>query len=184
MEAYHEGETFTGLDSPLPPGEYEDCTFENCVFENLSSHTFIDCAFNQCNLSNVNIQGTTLNNVHFHKCKVVGVRFDTCNEFIFSVSFSDSNLHLCSFYGRNIQSTQFNSCDLSEADFATSDCSSVNFEDCNLQNAIFENTKLVKTNFHTAENLRLDPDNNFLQKCIFSPQSALGLLYKYDILIK
>ncbi len=184
MESYVEGEEFIAIHDPLPPGEYENCTFKDCEFTNLSSHAFIDCSFSQCNLTNANVTGTTFNEVQFTNCKIIGVRFDVANEFIFSVQFESCNLHLCSFYKRNLQGSKFNSCDLTEADFAESDCTSTVFNQSDLRHAIFEGSTLVKTDFSTVENLSLDPEKNFFQKCIFSPQSALGLLHKYDLEIR
>jgi hypothetical protein len=52
-----------------------------------------------------------------------------------------------------------------------------------LAGATFDNTNLEKTNFTTAFNYSIDPDNNRIKKAKFSVPGVLGLLNKYDIVI-
>ena len=65
--------------------EFEDCIFKNCDFSNsdLSNNTFMDCEFIDCNLSMISLVGTSLKTVHFKNCKLLGIHFNTCTDFLF-----------------------------------------------------------------------------------------------------
>ena len=73
----------------LTIGEYENCIFNNCDFSesDLSEFKFIDCTFNSCNFSLTKIHKTAIRDVKFKDCKMLGLRFDICNEFGLSFSF-------------------------------------------------------------------------------------------------
>jgi uncharacterized protein YjbI with pentapeptide repeats len=184
MEHYFEDESFGPKDTLELPAEYENCTFENISFESLNACVLVDCTFINCDLSNTPVIDTTFNGVDFVQCKMIGLRFDSSNAMLFTVSFSACNLNLASFYQRNIQGTRFQSCNLTETEFIEADCTNVVFDFCNLQGAKFEQSTLIKTNFYSSEGLSIDPEINRFSKCIFSTQNALGLLSKYDIELK
>ena len=73
-------------------GEYEYCLFSNCNFSecDLSGIYFSDCEFLNCNLSLVTLTKTTLRDVQFNGCKMLGVHFEHCNQFGFAVGFDRS----------------------------------------------------------------------------------------------
>lgn len=168
------------------PGEYEACTFENCDLAeaNLSGNTFTDCVFKDCNLSLAKLSKTAFQNAEFEKCKLLGLRFDQCNPFLFAASFENCQLNLSSFYKLNLKNTKFKACELREADFTEADLGNVVFADCNLERATFDNTILEKTDFRTAYNYSFDPEKNRIKKARFSGNGLGGLLCKYDIVIE
>ncbi|MCZ4225284.1 hypothetical protein [Pedobacter rhodius] len=57
------------------------------------------------------------------------------------------------------------------------------FDNCDLLSATFDGTILEKTDFRTAYNYSIDPDNNRIKKARFSKAGLAGLLHKYDIQI-
>jgi uncharacterized protein YjbI with pentapeptide repeats len=186
---FTEDETFKGIDyteTSLIKGDYENCVFERCNFSksDLSAVNFTDCEFEDCDISMANISNTAFRNVNFNKCKLLGLRFEACNEFLFSVAFESSQLNLSSFYKMVIKDTVFKACNLREVDFAAADLSAAVFANCDLAAAIFENTNLEKADFSTAENVVLNPDINKIRKAKFSIQGAIGLLAKYDIIVE
>ena len=187
---YIEDQTYEKTDfSSIPPPKgtcYEYCTFTNCNFANadLSEVSFLECEFNGCNLSMINTQKTELKDVKFKDCKMLGIHFEHCSEFLFQVYFENCILNLTSFYKRNLKKTIFRNSTLHETDFNEADLSSAVFDNCDLTRALFENTILEKADFSSAYNYTIDPAINKIKKAKFSLPAVTGLLYKYDIEIK
>ncbi len=185
-QQYFEDKTFDKInytDKPLPKGEYENCTFVNCDFYNSSftSINFIECEFVGCNLSMVKLDMAILRDVKFVDCKMLGLKFETCNDFGFSVRFNNCTLNHSSFYSWKIKKTIFKNSHLIEVDFTNCDLSNAVFDNCDLSNAIFENTTLEKADFRTSFNYSLNPEINRIKKAKFSLTGIAGLLSKYDI---
>jgi len=77
---------FDKVDFTIKPPEreeYESCTFKNCDFSNsdLSEMVFMECEFENCNLSLVKLNKTALRDIKFINCKMLGLRFENCNQF-------------------------------------------------------------------------------------------------------
>src|SRR5690606_14244130 len=96
---YFIDEKFVRLSS-LETGEYENCIFTGCDFSNkdFCRFKFIECAFVECNLSLVKLYESTIRNVNFKGCKLLGLRFDSCNTIGLSFSFDNCQLDNASFY--------------------------------------------------------------------------------------
>lgn len=167
----------------FPAGEYENCVFDNCNFlqADLSGSRFTSCLFKNCNLSAAILKRTALADARFEQCNLQGLHFESCDHFLFSASFTGSNLRYSSFYQLKMKKTQFNDCDLRETDFTEADLSGSVFGNCDLALARFEHTGLEKTDFRTARNYVLDPELNRIRKAMFSSPGVTGLLGKYDI---
>ena len=188
-QAFTQDQIFDKLDftqEPLPKGEYENCIFTNCNFEetNLNDIKFMDCNFQDCNWSLVQLNGTVLREVKFKDCKMLGLQFETCNDFGLSFSFENCQLNHSTFFQMNIKKTIFRNCQLREIDFSESNLSNVIFDNCDLAQAIFINTVLDKADFRTAYNYSIDPESNRLKKAKFSILGISGLLDKYDLIIE
>jgi fluoroquinolone resistance protein len=136
-ENYISDSTFDRKES-LTKGEYENCTFNNCNLADmdLSGFKFNECVFNACNLSLANLNRTTIALTKFNDCKMLGIRFDTCNDFRLSFSFEGCQLNHSSFYKTNIKKTVFKNSQLQETDFTEADLTSALFENCNLSHAL------------------------------------------------
>ncbi len=163
--------------------EYEDCTFSNCNFENvdLSGIKFSTCTFVDCNISLAKLRNTTLQDIRFISCKMMGLQFDTCNTFGISFYFENCHLQHSTFVKMKIKGTIFKNCQLQETVFAEADASQVIFDQCNLTSAIFDRTLLEKADFRTAFNYTINPEINRIKKAKFSLQGLEGLLQKYQI---
>src|SRR5690606_7702366 len=87
--------------------EFNACTFIKCDFSSSSFNNskFLDCTFEECNLSLMSLGGCTLNSAHFKACKVLGVNFSECMDFLFSVSFENCILDYASFQGKKMPKT-------------------------------------------------------------------------------
>jgi len=170
----------------LAKGEYDNCRFVNCVFLNsdLSNVTFTECEFQDCDLSNANLKHTVLNDVVFSNSKLLGLQFNHCSDFLFSVIFNECNLSFASFYQVKAKSTKFTDCMLQQVDFTEADVSSSMFTNCDFKKAIFERTLLEKSDFRTSHSYVIDPEINKIKKAKFSMPEVLGLLSKYKIEVK
>lgn len=170
----------------LAKGEYENCVFKNCSFYNadLSAYVFRGCKFEACDFSLAMVKNTTLNDVAFVNCKLLGVQFKDCNTFLLSFGFENCVLNFAVFYKLKLKKIQFKNCDLREADFTEADLSNSIFENCDLQRAVFYNAILERADFRSAYNYSFDPERNRIKKARFSQQGALGLLDKYNIVIE
>ncbi|WP_420828558.1 pentapeptide repeat-containing protein [Fulvivirga sedimenti] len=127
---------------------------------------------------------TTFSDSVFTRCKMMGVRFDECNSYLFSVSFHECRLDLSSFFNRRMKRTPIQSCSLKECDFSSADLSETAFHECDLEGAVFENSILEKCDFQTAGKYIIDPERNRLKNAIFSAHNLEGLLMKYHIRVK
>ncbi len=183
---YIDEQNFDKIDyeiSLLKKGEYEKCTFTNCNFSNsdISDTIFIDCKFTLCNLSMVKTTGTTFNNAKFNDCKMMGIRFDNCNSFAFSVAFDNCILNHSSFFRKKLKKTIFENSQLVEVDFTESDLTGSEFLNCELERAVFKSTIIEKADFRTSYNFSIDPEINRIKKAKFSLMGLAGLLDKYDL---
>lgn len=185
QENYLHDQTFDRT-STLAKGEYENCTFKGCNFENydISEFKFTDCTFDSCNLSLMKLSKTAFRDIKFIDCKMLGLRFDACNDFGLSFSFDGCQLNHSSFYKTKIKKTIFKNSQLQETDFAEADLTGVVFDNCNLLQAVFERSILEKADFRTSYNYSLDPEINRINKAKFSLPGVSGLLAKYDISIE
>ncbi len=184
-----EDKTFEKIDykaEPLQPGEYEYCTFINCDFSstNLSEIRFMECEFISCNLSLAKIRKTAFQDVKFRNSKMLGLQFDTCNEFGLSFSFDDCILNHASFYQTKLKKIIFKNCQIHEVDFTESNLTGSVFDNCDLMGATFENTIIKNADFRTSYNYSIDPETNQIKKAKFSLPGVIGLLDKYDIKIE
>ncbi|MFN5619922.1 MAG: pentapeptide repeat-containing protein [Flavobacteriales bacterium] len=182
---YITDKTFDRLEI-LQKGEYENCIFNHCNFADadFSGYKFTDCIFHSCNLSMVKLSKTALCNIQFKDSKMLGLRFETCNEFGLSFSFQGCQLNHSSFYKLSIKKTNFRDTQLQEIDFTEADLTAAIFDNCNLQRATFERTVLEKADLRTSYNYSIDPALNRIKKAKFSLNGVIGLLEKYDIEIE
>lgn len=186
MSTPHFDQTFEKIDfttTAFTKGEYEGCTFLHCTFAetSLSGSSFAECEFAGCNLSLSKLAHTSLKDVRFNDCKLMGVRFENCNAFLFEVAFDRCMLNLSSFYKRNLKKARFNHCSLREVDFAEADLSMAVLNDCDLAGAMFDRTLLEKADLRTAVNYIINPELNRMTKAKVSVAGLPGLLQQYNL---
>ncbi len=95
--------TFTKVDysdKKLSYHEFDSCTFINCVFSksDLSNSDFLDCHFKECSFSMVKLNNTGLNNARFTGCKLLGIDFTKCKDFLLSFGFDTCSLDYSTFF--------------------------------------------------------------------------------------
>ncbi len=170
----------------LQKGTYENCQFQDCNLSTvrLTGFIFIDCQFSNCDFSNAILTETGLQNILFDRCKLIGIRFDSFQSFLFSANFNHCRLDFSSFYQVDLRKSIFQACSLVEVDFANANLSKIVLKKCNLSNAIFEQTNLSETDFRTAINFNIEPSVNQINKAKFSVNGLIGLLRKYNLSIE
>jgi uncharacterized protein YjbI with pentapeptide repeats len=168
---------------PIEKGDYENCKFINCNFteSDICEIKFLECEFEHCNLSMAKLTNTVFRDVHFNNCKMLGLQFEKCNDFLLSVSFCKCALNYSSFYQLKLGKVPFIECKLVEVDFSECNLKNSIFENCDLERAIFENTNIEKADFRSSYNYVINPDINKIKKAKFSLAGLIGLLSKYDI---
>ena len=188
-EVLHENKTFEKVDysnKELRDREFSHCVFKSCNFEkaDLSGNDFMDCTFENCNLSLAKMAKTGLKNINFIGCKLTGVDFSPCNDFLFSVNFTSCLLDYSAFQRKKMKKTKFKDCSIKESHFTDVDLTESGFENCDLLNTFFQQNNLEKTDFRTARNFTIDPEQNKMKKAKFSVLGLPGLLGKYDVVIE
>jgi uncharacterized protein YjbI with pentapeptide repeats len=165
--------------------EFQSCTFKRCDFTgaDFGSNKFLDCIFDGCNLSMIKLNGATLNDVQFKHCKILGVLFYECQDFLFSVSFDTCMMDYSSFMRKKMVKTKFSKSSLKEANFTQTNLAGSVFEQSDLAGTIFNQTDLSSVNFTSAYNYSIDPELNNVSKASFSLDGVSGLLDKYGIKI-
>jgi uncharacterized protein YjbI with pentapeptide repeats len=178
-----ENESFS--DKKISNKEFEDCVFKNCDFSysDFSFNTFMDCEFIGCNLSNIKLWNSSLKTVIFKNCKLIGIEYNKCEDFLFSISFQDCILDFATFNNKKMPKTTFANCSLKEASFVETNLTQSVFENCDLDNSMFNKTILTAVDFSTAYNYKIDPEFNPMKKAKFTNNGIVGLLNKYDIKI-
>ena len=180
------GETFTQKDytqQPLVKGEYEDCHFESCNFSesDLSGCVFLECTFTGCNLSLVKLGSTAFREVAFKDCKMLGMRFDQCNKFLFHITTENCNCNNASFFQVRLAKATFRSTQFREADFSECDLGGSVFDQCDFSDAVFDQTVLEKADLRTSFHYSIDPEQNRIRQAKFSLAGLPGLLGRYQI---
>lgn len=189
IETWHEDQNFRSENysgQKLIQTEFDACIFQSCDFSNtdLSDSDFINCRFINCNFTMTKLAGTGMKSVHFSGCKLVGVNFEICSNFLFAVNFERCTLDYSAFTGKKMKKTIFSACSLREVDFSEADLSQADFQNSDLTDAIFHRTNLEKANFISAINYTINPEENRIRKAKFSVDGLSGLLQKYDIEIE
>lgn len=186
IDTWKDNEVFTNVSysgQKIRQTEFDGCSFLGCDFSSaeLSDCDFISCRFENCNFAMTKLNGSGMKEVHFKECKLMGISFDHCSDFLFSVGFQKCVLDYSSFVQKKMKNTRFVDCSLKEVDFSSSDLSMSTFHNCELSQAVFLRTNLEKADFRTAVNYSFDPELNRIKKAKFSYSGLPGLLGKYNI---
>ena len=189
MSAYHLDKTFTAAVLDLQEfrnAEFERCAFRSCPWSgaDLSKARFSDCTFEACDLSNTTIVGTAFRTVHFKECKLLGVRFDTCNGFLLALSFERCQLDYSTFCGLDLKGTDFGNSRLVGVDLSGADLGTAVFNSADLTEAVFDGTKLEGADLRETRGLIIDPERNRLKGARISMDGLPGLLVRHGLVIE
>jgi len=184
-----EDQTFENIDftkEALPIGKYDFCRFNGCQLNglDLSTYAFVESTFHNCDLSLAKITDTIFTDTEFQNCKMLGMHFDTADQFIFTVSFQECRLDNSVFYQMDLRKVKFDNCQLIEVDFSEADCSKIAFDDCEMSKTTFDQTILKGCDFRTAIGYKIDPNHNTIKGAKFSRSGIHGLLTHLGITIE
>jgi uncharacterized protein YjbI with pentapeptide repeats len=140
--------------------------------------------FINCDLSLAKIRPVVFCDVQLKDCKMLGLQFDTANEYGLNFSFDHCTLDNSSFTNTKIKSTLFQHSQLREVDFTNCDLSESTFLQCDLHHAIFDSSNLEKVDFRTSFHYSIDPQRNKLKKSMHAYPALLGLLDHIELIIE
>lgn len=183
---YYENETFDQLQlagEDLSQKEFVDCIFQGCDFSeaNFYKTDFIDCQFRDCNLSMVVVEQTGWKNVLCKHCKILGVDFQLCSDFLLKLAFEDCQLDYANFDKKKLAKTPFIDCRLESVSFQETDLSEAQFRGSILSHSQFYQTQLSGADFRGASAYTIDPNQNRIRGAKFSLEGVPGLLQQYQI---
>ncbi|WP_413998585.1 pentapeptide repeat-containing protein [Flavobacterium sp. W1B] len=168
----------------MPDKDYYLTEFRNCSFSNIALSDFSKCKFVGCDLSNCTVSGSSLQEVSFTDCKLMGIIFYDVNDFGFSIHCQNCILDYCSFDNKKTNTSSFKECRMHGVSFNRADINRSKFVNCDLLHAVFLETNIKGIDFKTNSNLQMDLSNNLVKKTKFSPEQLHGLLSHYDIIIE
>jgi fluoroquinolone resistance protein len=192
LDAYDEvfdSKSMLKLHTPhATPLDFKKSHFESCRFEglhwsivDLRGARFIDCTFVACDLSNAQVIQAVFNGVSFSKCKLLGVRWDTCSTALFQVTFDRCAMRDATFHGVHGDDFSLAQCDLSGCDFSDASFRKADFSGTTLRDAIFDVTDLRGANFTDAQAFVIPPARNRLKGARFNADNLAGLLTDHDL---
>jgi len=185
---YYKNKTFKGVqltNETMKEKEFYNCTFVNCTLMKctLFSCSFEKCAFENCNVSSLLVKHSSFLNVNFETSKMMGINW-TQAAIPLDVNFSQSILDYSIFLGLNLNKIKIIDCQVKEVDFAEAILTKAILSGSDFENSRFLNTNLTKTNFENATNYSINPNQNILNKTIFSLPEAVSLLNDFNIVLK
>jgi fluoroquinolone resistance protein len=104
-----------------------------------------------------------MQHVEFTDCKLQGIQWSHCSNFLFEAAFTRCILNFCSFIQKKMQKTMFTECRLEEVDFTETDISESIFDRCDLARALFQDTNLTNVDFTTSYDYVLNPEENTIK---------------------
>jgi len=179
----------TGIDfslNKMPENEYDSVKFINCNFSkcDLANIRFVECFFDNCDFSLGKLNNTAFVDAKYKNCKLLGLDFARCKDFLLSFSFENCTLDYASFFKKKIKKTLFKNCSIKEVDFSETDLTESKFLDCDLTMSVFQQSVIEKVDFRTAYNYGIDLELNKVKGAKFSNAGTAGLLLKYKIIIE
>lgn len=177
--SFYEDEHVGGVDlsgQVVPSVEAASTVFERMVLAGvrLQRWNLENCELRDCDLSNAILDETSIDDVLFQGCKLVGVDFAAGTTMTFRARFTECSLRLAVFTGVNLRGVRFESCDLRDVDFTKADCREADFSNCDLHGAIFDGSDLRKANFSSAQHVSFEPEQNQIRDTKISVAVAVA----------
>lgn len=186
MKSFFDQQFNTSNFPEIEKGDFDQCIFENCDFSdfNFSGYKFSESRFVNCNLSLAKLGDTAFRDVEFVECKMLGLHFEDCNDFGFSIDVKHSVLNHSSFYQVDLRKSKFKDVDFQECEFAEANLSKLILVDCRFDHSHFERSILEAADFRSASGFSINPVDNSIKKSKFSRENISGLLDVFDINIE
>lgn len=164
--------------------EFIECEFQGLDLSgsDFKNSKFLECKFKNCNGSNLKLLNSSLREVTFTDCKLIGIIWSECQS-LRDIKFFSSQLNLGSFQDMDLSNFIFQNSQLEEVDFSQSKLIGSNFSKSNLRGAAFNGCDLTKADLRLATNYSIDIRYCKVSKAKFSAPEVLNLLKNLDIQI-
>jgi uncharacterized protein YjbI with pentapeptide repeats len=187
-EKFYENREFKSLqlrDVVLNDVEFYNCTFQGCQLlkARLPKCRFEKCMFERTDLSLVALPETSLVDVRFVGCKLIGVNW-TVVASPFSVEWQRCDVSQSVLMDMNLQRIVLEDCVARDTDFAGANLAGARLCRTDFTKSRFLRTDLGHADFSGATNYFIDPTLNQLKKTIFSLPEAVSLLSAFDIILR
>jgi len=165
--------------------EFEECDFVGCTFIDceFKKCKFLNCKFINCLLSAVKFSSSSVIEVSFTQCKVIGIDW-TKSQQVRDLQFDECEINYSNFVLLKIPKTKIVNCIAKDVDFTETDLHESDLRKTNFENSIFYRTNLSKTDLRGANNYFIDVKNNTISRAKFSLPEALSLLQILNIVIE
>lgn len=160
--------------------EFTACTFIDCKFE---KSKFLNCTFTDCILSAVGFLNSRLNEIHFSRCKVIGIDWAKVQE-VRDLDFKECQINYSSFKLLKLPRIKIVKCEAREVEFNETDLSHADFKYTDFEGSRFFKTNLAYADFKGAVNYYIDSQNNTFKQTRFSLPEAICLLKSMDIILE
>lgn len=190
--AEYAGRHFSGLHlepQSISQTEFIDCSFDGCILREVQFDgcRFSDCRFAGCDLGLAGLNGSTLQQVEFFECKLIGIDWTAVSWSKYMsrspVLFKESQLDYGTFIGLALRQISFEGCSLKDIDFSEADLRGADFSRTILDLSAFRHTNLTGANFEGASGYTIDVMLNEISKARFSMPEAMALLHSLDIVL-
>lgn len=179
----YECKCFDNLSKPAFENcEFYDCEFESVSFDSLKSNVFVDCKFNNCFLDNVSFSFSSLSNIEFNNCKIIGSSFaslSSCREII----LKECNISYCLFNDQDFKDLIIKKCKVFDCDFTRSKMVHASLTENRFDNSNFNFADLTGADFSMSFNYEIDPTKAIIKDAMFDSPEVLGLLKSFQIII-
>jgi fluoroquinolone resistance protein len=187
------GETFKKVNFTrelVTEATFTECKFTRCDFTETTFRIcrLMECEFDDCTLRLIKIPDTTLSQVKFSKCNLMGVNWTEANwsgwaTRMSAVEFENCVLEYGSFLGLELKKLKLKNSNAREANFSETDLTEADFAGTDLAGAIFLKTTLTKANFVGAKNYTLSVIDNKAKGARFALPEAVRLLYALPVVM-
>ena len=180
----------TGLQlagASLPGKHFAACRIVRTALAeaNLQHSTFDDVEFEDCDLSSVRLDGASLTEVTFRRCKLLGVDWSAASQSLIGqpLVFEECQLDFGVFQNVTLRGSTFRECSAREADFVGADIGEATFPGTNLERARFGGTRLVDADLRGALGYELDPRENDVRGLRVGLLEGAALLRVFGIVV-
>ncbi len=160
-----------------PEASFENCEFRAIDFSEISlkSVAFLECKFTNCNLANQPMVNTSVRDVVFETCNLVGINWCSLRR-LDNAKFIDSKLNYSTFQALKMKDVEILGCSAIEVDFSEADLSHADFSNSSFSGANFDRSNLTGVDFRSSRDYLFDIRTARIKGAKFSFPYVISLL--------
>ena len=135
----------------------------------------MNCVFTNCNLANQDFTNTTLRDVRFESCNLIGINWCNLNR-LEGLNFNKCKLNFSSFQGRKLKKMKVLDCLAVDVDFSDADLTDSHFSNTVLAGASFNRATLINSDFRSAKDYLFDLRTTKVKGMKLSMPEAMNLI--------